>query len=185
MAEEVIIKESFMVSKWWVQLVRGIITAIFGLIAICMPMFTVGALVTLFGIFVLIFGLVAIIASIAGRKENWWVLLIEGLVAIIIGIVTFVYPGITLTILFMIVAIWALITGILELVAAFKLHDVLPGDWMLVLAGILSILFGLVVFLWFNVAVLALILLLGFYTLFFGVILIVLSFRLKSLQKKA
>jgi uncharacterized membrane protein HdeD (DUF308 family) len=184
MAEALAIKDSLLVRHWWVQLIRGILIILFGIIAIVWPIRTLEALILIFGIFALVFGVAALIFSIFA-KERWWALLIQGLVGIAIGLIALFMPDVTVVFVMFIIAIWAIIMGLLELASAIKLRKVITDDWLLVLAGILSILFGLIIFLWVEVALLAVMLFIGFYAILLGVILIILSIRLKDLQKKA
>lgn len=184
MADVVVVEKSFMVTRWWVHLIRGILAIIFGIIAISWPSITLEILVILFGVYAIVAGFIALVISIFGRGDRWWILLIEGLIGIAIGIIVFSWPIATVQFIMVLVALWAILMGVFELIAALKLREILPDDWLLALIGILSILFGVVVFIWMGAALMFLILLFGFYALFMGVMLTVLSFRLRTLQNK-
>jgi uncharacterized membrane protein HdeD (DUF308 family) len=185
MTEVVAVEESFPVAKWWVQLIRGLIILLFGMVALFWPLATLESLIWIFAIFAIIFGIFVFIASFFSGKDRWWGLLLEGLLGIAIGIIVLAWPGATLLVFLVILGIWAILNGLLELVMSYKLRKVIPDDWLLVLSGIISIIFGVMIFFWTVASVLVLVWFIAFYAIFFGVILIVLSMRLKQLQKKA
>jgi len=126
-----------LVRNWWMMLLRGIAGILFGLIAFFRPGIALGALVLLFGLYAIADGVLAIITAFQRRGgvlgDRWWVLLLEGLVGICAGVITLFYPGITAIVLLYLIAFWALVTGIFELVAAFRLRKVITNEWMLVL----------------------------------------------------
>jgi len=185
MAEALAIKNSFMVTRWWVQLVRGILAILFGIILIAWPLAAIETLVLIFGIWAIVFGVVAIIASIFSHQESWWALLVEGLISAAIGVLILFWPTVTILVLVVFLAFWALFTGIAELAMAVKMKGIIPNDWTLVLAGIFSILFGVLILFWTEAVLSVLVWFVGFYAMFFGIMMIVLSMKLKGLQKKA
>lgn len=171
---------------WWTVLVRGIVAVIFGILASTWPGLTIATFIMLFGAFVLVHGIMAVIASIAGRKdvEDWWLVLLEGIAGIIIGIMTFAWPAVTGLVLVYFIAAWALITGILEIYGAIKLRKVMEGEYMLIIAGIISVIFGVFVFARPGVGALAITWVIGVYAIVFGLLSIILSFRLRGWQSK-
>src|SRR5713101_8134071 len=130
---------------WWMLLIRGVVAVLFGLAAIVWPGPTVLVLVYLFGAFALIDGIVAVVVSLQERAivPRWWVLLIEGIVGILIGVLTFFSPIVVALALLYLIAIWAIVTGIMELVAAFWMGRALAFEWTLAIAGVLSIILGI------------------------------------------
>jgi uncharacterized membrane protein HdeD (DUF308 family) len=168
--------------NWWALVVRGIVAVIFGLCAIILPGLTVTALVLLFGAYVLVDGVFMIVAAFAGgeRTRHRWLLLFEGIVSIIAGILTFAWPGITTLVLLYFIAAWAIITGVAEVMAAVRLRREIANEWLLGLAGIASILFGVFAFIYPRSGALSLIWIIGIYALIFGILLILLGLRLHN-----
>jgi uncharacterized membrane protein HdeD (DUF308 family) len=168
--------------NWWMLVVRGVLAVLFGLAAFIWPSVTLGVLVLLFGAYAFVDGVFAIVAAFRDRdrSERWWVLLIEGLAGIVAGILTFLWPDITALVLLYLIAAWAVITGILEIVAAIRLRAELEGEWLLVLSGIASIIFGAILFVRPGAGALAVVWLIGAYAVVFGALLIALGIRLRS-----
>ncbi|MBE3559707.1 MAG: HdeD family acid-resistance protein [Ktedonobacteraceae bacterium] len=168
---------------WWSLLIRGIVAILFGLAALFWPRLTLLVLVTLFGAFALIDGIVAVFVSLQERETapRWWMLLLEGLAGIIIGLVTFFWPGITAFALLYLIAAWAIITGIFEIAAGFAMNRAFGFEWTLIIVGILSVLLG--IFLAFQpvAGLLAIVWVIGIYALIAGILLIVRAFQFRSL----
>jgi uncharacterized membrane protein HdeD (DUF308 family) len=137
-------------------------------------------------VFALIHGVVGVIGSIMNRRENgdWWLVLLEGVVSIIIGVMTFTWPGLTGLVLAYFIAAWALVTGILKIYGAIKLREVIRGEWLLIVSGIISLLFGIFVFARPLAGAVTIAWLIGVYAVVFGLLGIMLSFRVRSWQKK-
>ena len=127
--------------------------------------------------------MLAIIAGVraAERHERWWSPVLKGLAGIVAGVLAFVWPALTALALLYLIAAWAIVTGVLELVAAVHLHRA-HGEWLFVLNGILSVLFGLFVIVWPGAGVLTLLWMIGVYAIVFGVVLLVLAARLRNLH---
>lgn len=175
-----------MARNWWAVLIRGIVAVLFGLLALILPGLTLRVLIALFGAYVLVDGIFAIIAAVRAieqRRSFGW-LLFEGVVGIIAGVLTFFYPGLTALVLLYFIAAWAILTGIAEIVQAIELRRVIHNEWLLILGGIASILFGLLAFFLPGVTALTLIWLIGIYAIIFGVALIALSLRLRGMQHR-
>ncbi|HEU4584901.1 MAG TPA: HdeD family acid-resistance protein [Gemmatimonadaceae bacterium] len=171
--------------NWGWTLLRGVAALIFGVLTLFNPHVTLVALVILFGSYAVVDGIFTIVSAIANRhgERSWPALLLNGLVSLAIGIVTFVWPGITTLALLFLIAAWAVITGVLEIVTAIRLRSVLRGEWLLILAGALSVLFGILLFIAPGPGALAVVLWIGAYACVFGILLIVLAFRLRSWLK--
>jgi uncharacterized membrane protein HdeD (DUF308 family) len=168
--------------NWWALALRGIAAVLFGLAAFFLPGITLTVLILLFGAFALVDGAFAIVAALRTRRrdERWWVLLAEGVLGVLAGIVAFVWPGLTALALLYLVAAWAIVTGVLEIAAAVRLRRELEGEWVLIVGGVLSVIFGVLLAVLPGVGILALVWLIGAYAVAFGVLLIVLAFRVRN-----
>jgi len=169
--------------QWWVIALRGLFAVLFGVIALAWPGMTIAALVILFGIYVFIDGVVAIIAAwrMFGEHGRWWPAFIVGALGVIVGLFAFFAPTATATALVYLVAFWAIITGIFEIVAAMHLRRHMGGEWLLAVGGAISILLGVVLYTRPAIGLIAMSWIIAFYALFFGVLLLVLGFRMRSL----
>src|SRR5262249_54595737 len=152
-----------------------------------MPGVTLAVLVLLFGAYALVDGIFNVIAAISGRSgaQSWWMLLLEGLVSVAAGLVTFFMPGLTALTLVYIISAWAIITGVLEIVGAIRLRKVITNEWWLALSGVLSIAFGALIAYAPGAGALALVFWIGAYALVFGALLVGLGFRLRRRQSDA
>lgn len=165
--------------RWWMLLLRGILAIIFGLLAFTWPGLTVIILTALFAAYVLVDGVAALVIGIHSR---WWTLVVVGALGIIAGFVAFLYPGLTALTLLLIIAAWAIVRGIIEIVAAIQLRRVMANEWLFILGGICSVIFGLILFANPAVGALSVIWIIGVYAFVLGVLLIMLSFRVKRHQ---
>jgi uncharacterized membrane protein HdeD (DUF308 family) len=163
----------------WVAL-RGVVAIIFGVIAFFEPQSAFAALVLLFGAYAFVDGVFALISLFRGAgKDRFWVLVLEAVVGIGIGVLTIARPAATALALLYYVGIWAILTGVFELVAAIRLRKEIRGEFWLGLAGVLSIAFGILLFVVPGPAALALTIWIGAYAFIFGVMLLLLAFRLR------
>jgi uncharacterized membrane protein HdeD (DUF308 family) len=171
----------------WLLVARGIFAVIFGLVALFWPGITLTALVLLFGIYALMDGIFAIAAAITGAdpQARWWMLVLEGLAGIVVAAITFMWPGITALALLYLIAAWSIITGVLEIFAAVRLRKEIQGEWILVLSGIVSVLFGAYIAFLPGLGALAVVWLIGSFAIFFGVLMIALGWRLRKLHRAA
>jgi uncharacterized membrane protein HdeD (DUF308 family) len=173
--------------NWWVLVVRGVFALIFGIVAFLLPGATVFALVILFAAYMGVDGIMAIVLAIrrAQQRREWWPLVLEGIAGIGIAIITVIWPGVTALALLYLIAAWALVTGVMEIVAAIRLRKVIRGEFFLGLAGVASIAFGIIAILFPGEGALALVWLIGSYAILFGVLLIALGIRLRSFRGAA
>jgi uncharacterized membrane protein HdeD (DUF308 family) len=168
--------------SWWLVLLRGIFAILFGVLSFVWPGLTLLALVTLYGLYAIADGAVALYAALAGGApvSRWW-LLFAGLLGLGIGIVTLVWPGITALALLVCIATWALVRGIFEIVSAIQLRKVIDNEWWLIGSGMLSVLFGVVMLMAPGAGAIALVWVIGAYSIAFGCLLVGLALRLKSM----
>jgi len=168
--------------NWWLLALRGLVAVLFGVLAFVWPGATLITLVWLFGAFALVNGLLSLILAAKAPKGYPRIgsLILGGLLGILAGLLTFVMPGITALGLLMLIAAWAIVTGIMEVVAAIRLRKIIANEWLLILAGIASVAFGVILFLQPAAGALALIWWIGAWALIFGILLIVLAFRMRN-----
>jgi uncharacterized membrane protein HdeD (DUF308 family) len=171
--------------NWWVLLLRGIVAVLFGFLAISRPGITLAVLVLLFGIYAVVDGCFALFAAIGGwsHREDRWLLLLEGFIGIGAGILTLRAPGITTVALLFFVAAWALATGVLRIVAAIRLRKEITGEYWLALSGIASVVFAFLVMMNPAAGALAIAWLIGWYALFLGATLVMLSIKLHKMRR--
>lgn len=170
--------------NWDLVLISGILGIIFGTATLFMPGITLIVLVALFGTYALISGVMNVVVAIKDRKGNddWWLLLLYGLVSIAAGMLTFVYPGITAEVLFYVIVAWAIASGVVEIILAIQLRREIDNEWLLALSGILSIALGIVLVSQPAAGLLAVLWMIGGYAIVSGTMLIVLSFRLRKFE---
>jgi uncharacterized membrane protein HdeD (DUF308 family) len=173
-----------LVQNWWLFLLRGILGIIFGLIALIFPGPTMLSLVLLFSAYMLVDGIFAIVSAVRAirrREDRWGLLIVEGLLNIAVGILAFLWPGITVIAFVILVAAWAIVSGGLMTAAGFRLN-VDHGRWWLILGGLLSIAFGVLLIIAPLIGAVVLTWWIGAYAIAFGVALIIFSFKLRSRQ---
>jgi uncharacterized membrane protein HdeD (DUF308 family) len=172
---------SVLAQNWWAVALRGVFGILFGLIALFSPGATILALVLLFAAYLLADGVFGIVAAVraASKHQRWGLLLLEGVVNIAVGVLALIWPGLTALAFVLMVAAWSLVTGGLMIAAAFKLHPEY-GRWWLVLGGALSILFGVLLVIAPLAGLVVLTWWMGAYALVFGIMLLVLAFRLRA-----
>ena len=168
-------------SNWWLEVLRGVAAIIFGILAFAWPGITLLTLVLFWGAFALVDGVLALAAAVMGGNPapRWW-LAIVGVAGVVAGILTFVWPGITALVLLVFIAAWAIVLGVFEIVGAIRLRKEIEGEWFLILNGVLSVLFG-VVLLWRpGVGALAVIWIIGAYAIILGVIYVAFGLKLRK-----
>lgn len=169
---------------WWAVALRGVAAIIFGLIAIAWPGLTLFWLILVFGAYAIVDGVIEVYAAFVDRARNgdrWWVGVLEGIVSVAAGLIAWIWPGLTALALLYLIAAWAVVTGIMEIMLAIEYRRAIQGEWMMVLGGLLSIAFGLVLFVYPRSGALSMIWVIGIYAIIFGIALIVLGFRLRGL----
>jgi uncharacterized membrane protein HdeD (DUF308 family) len=171
--------------NWWLLALRGLAAIIFGVLAFVWPAATIAALVILFGAYAVADGILAIAAALSnvvGQQRRWSILL-QGVVSLVIGIATFVWPNVTGLTLLYLIAVWAITTGILGIVVAIELRRELSNEWLLVLSGIASIVFGVLVIVFPGAGALSVLWMIAAYAVVIGVLLLGLSLRVRNLRK--
>jgi len=171
---------------WWMLLLRGVIAILFAIMCWTRPGISLAALMWVFAAYTLADGILSVVTAISGRKEHefWWVLLIQGIIGVGVGLMTFAAPGVTALIFLFYIAIWAMTKGVLEIVAAIRLRKEIEGEWLLILGGLVSVLFGLALMAHPGAGALTMLWLVAAYAFIFGLILIVLAFRVRAFGKQ-
>ena len=171
---------------WSFLLFRGIAAIAFGLLTWVWPGISLTALVLLFGFYALVDGLLAVWAAIAGRgaSEYWWVLLLGGFVGIGVGLLAFTHQDLTALALLFYIAVWAIATGVLEIFAAIRVRKEVTGEWRLILAGLVSVAFGAFLLARPNAGALTVLWVIATYAIFFGILLVMLAFKVRSFSKQ-
>jgi uncharacterized membrane protein HdeD (DUF308 family) len=177
--------ESLVSQFWWTLLLRGAVAILFGVLTFVWPGVTLAALVLLFGAYALVDGIAAIILGIKeyGDRERWWATLVGGIISAGAGLFTFMMPGITALALLSLIAFWAILRGVFDIVAAIRLRHAIEGEWLLGLAGALSIAFGLTMLMFPRAGALAVIWWIGAFAIVLGAMWIALGLRLHGIAR--
>jgi uncharacterized membrane protein HdeD (DUF308 family) len=171
----------------WSLILRGILAIAFGILVWVWPRITLVVLIILFGIFAVVSGIFALAAAYQAFRAGlrWWLLAVSGVACLIAGIAAFVWPHETALILLYVIAVWAIVTGVAEIAAAFSAGRTSFDEWLLVPGGVLSIIFGIVLFVFPGVGLLALVWLIGIYAILYGISLISSAFSIARIQRAA
>jgi uncharacterized membrane protein HdeD (DUF308 family) len=163
-------------------LIRGLVAVVIGILAMAWPGITMAAIVGIFGLYAVIDGITSLMLGLTRTRTHGrsWAVVVQGVIGILAGIVTFVWPGITAFALVMFIGAWGIVTGVFEIVAAIRLRRVIKGEWLLALSGIISVLFGFLVFAFPAAGAVGIAWVLGIYAVTAGLVLIALGVRLRS-----
>jgi uncharacterized membrane protein HdeD (DUF308 family) len=172
--------------NWWAIVLRGLCAVLFGVGAFAWPGITLAVLVLLYGAYALVEGVLAVAWALVGRHAGAfpWGVLLAGLAGMAIGVVTFMSPGLTALALLYLIATWAIIRGVFEIIAAFHLRKELENEWLLALSGLLSVVLGVILIVVPGAGVLAVLWWIGAFAIVFGVLTIILGFRLKGVRDR-
>jgi uncharacterized membrane protein HdeD (DUF308 family) len=175
-----------LVRNWPLVALRGVAALLFGLMTMFQPGIGLAALVLLFGAYALADGILGVVLVVMHRngERHWAAMLIGSILSIGAGVLTFFFPGITALSLLFLIAAWAIVMGVAQIVTAVRLRKVITGEWVLILAGLLSAAFGVLLALFPGPGALAVVLWIGAYAFVSGILLIVLSFRLRSWARR-
>ena len=171
---------------WWITLFRGVLWILFGIFMFVQPGISILALTLTFGAFALVDGIVSVASAIGGRETNdsWWILLIRGLAAFCVGLLTFFTPQMTAVALLVWIAVWAVATGLLEIMAAVRLRKEIQDEFGLALAGLVSVAFGVFLLVRPGVGALAVVWAIAVYALTFGMVLVSMAFETRRFARR-
>jgi uncharacterized membrane protein HdeD (DUF308 family) len=172
---------------WWVFLIRGLASIVFGVLAYGWPALTLQILVLLFGAYALIDGMLTLYTTLtAGNApDNRPLLALEGIAGIVFGSMVLAWPQISAVVLLFLIAGWAILTGIIKIMLAIRLRHEIEGEWGLILAGFASLSFGAIAFIYPASGALVLIFFIAAYAIVYGLALIALAWRMRTLSKAA
>jgi uncharacterized membrane protein HdeD (DUF308 family) len=171
---------------WWVLLLRGAVAIAFGIVALTYPGLTLASLVLYFAAFAFVDGVATVFHAFGGRNEieSWWVLLLEGLLGIAFGVITYQAPAITTLVLLLYIGFWAMGTGLLRIILAVRLRHEIEGEWWMALGGLASILFGAIMIARPGEGAIAALTVIGAWSIVTGFSLVFLAFRVRSVRRK-
>lgn len=173
--------------NWWMLALRGLVAVLFGVFAFAWPKMALLTLVMLFGTYALVDGILALVTAFRAPKgyPRFGRLIFHGVLGIVAGVLAFAWPGITAMALLFMIAGWAILTGLMEITEAVELRKVLAHEWMLIAAGIVSVLFGIALLARPVVGALAVLWLIGAFAIVFGLLCLALSFRVRRWEHPA
>ena len=177
--------EDLISRTWWVLALQGACALAFGILALLWPDITLLWLVALFAAYALIAGVMTVVGVVRNRRreEYWWLLLLLGLSSIAAGVIAVLHPDLTALVLVLLMGANALVNGVLHIALAIQLRKVIRGEWLMVSAGIVSIVFGILVFLFPGAGALALVWLISAYAILIGILLLAVALRARALAK--
>jgi uncharacterized membrane protein HdeD (DUF308 family) len=172
---------------WWTFLLRGLLAIAFGVLVFLAPGMGIAVLVGLFAAWAAIDGVTSLVAGFQGRatNRNWWLGVLEGLAGIAAAIIALLFPAYAATVLVLLIAAWAVVTGVIEIVAAIRLREQIRGELWLALAGIASVLAGIGMFFFPAAGALTILWLIGSFAILFGILLSALGWRLRHVNEMA
>lgn len=175
----------FFISHWWAVVLRGLLALGLGLVFIMMPGKSLLTIVSLVGLLMVLDGVIAAIMGLVSvhKNERWWVLLVQGVLGVLLGMILFNWPKVTVGLLFFILAIWIIFSGILTMVLAVAMRRESYGNWTVMAIGVIGILFGLLLFSYPTQSVQVVVVLFGIYTLISGIMGIAYGMDLRRIGK--
>jgi uncharacterized membrane protein HdeD (DUF308 family) len=172
-----------MADNWWLLLLRGIAAITFGILAFLWPVLTLLTLTLLWGAYAVADGVFALWGAISGQGgttgSRVW-LAIVGIAGVLAGLLAFAWPGVTALVLLLFIAIWAIVIGVMQIWGAIQLRKEIEGEWLLILSGLLSVAFGVLLLVQPGTGALAVVWLIGWYAILAGCLYIALALRLKK-----
>jgi uncharacterized membrane protein HdeD (DUF308 family) len=172
--------------NWWLLALRGVAGILFGIGAFVWPGATLAVLILVFGAYVFVDGIFAVVAGIGMRRQLslWWLVVVEGVAGIILGVLTFRSPDTTALVLLTFIAAWSIVTGIFEIATALRIRTMIENEWLMILSGVVSIIFGILLLAQPGAGEIAIVWLLGAYALLFGILTLMLAFRLRGMRER-
>lgn len=169
---------------WWSLVIRGVLAIVFGIVAFIYTGQTLLSLVLVFGVFAVLSGIASLVAAVRAGEvhQRWGWLAVSGLLSIAAGVMTFVWPGITALAFVLLVAAWAIFTGVMEITFALALPETLAHPWLMGFSGLLSVVLGIVLAVWPRAGAVSLTWLVGIYAIAYGATLLYYAYRTRGVQ---
>ena len=172
----------YITGRWWLLLVRGIISILFGIIALLMPGITFLSLAILWGVYAVFDG---ILGLYIGIKQKWGQMSFYGVISLLAGVIAIIWPQVAGLTVVLLLGIFLIIRGVTEIAAAIRLRKEIDNEWMLIFGGILSVIAGLIMCFMPSVGVVYIAWMIGFFGILFGILQISLAMRLRRLHHRA
>lgn len=170
--------------RWHLVVLRGVVAILFGIIAIAWPEITVLALALLWGVYLLMDGIASIVMGMGRGTDRMYMILI-GVLGVVAGVLSLVWPQITVVVLLVLIAVWAIVAGILQIAAAIRLRKVINNEWFLAITGAVMLILGLLLIVQPAEGAIGLLIAIATFAIAWGVVLVVLGLRLRQLRDRA
>jgi uncharacterized membrane protein HdeD (DUF308 family) len=173
--------------NWWALALRGLFAVLFGIATFVWPGMALTFLIALFAIYAILDGIFSLMAGVwaAEAHMRWWPFVLSGLASLLTGILAIAWPGVTALVLLYFIAAWAILTGAFTIAAAVRMRKEIDNEWLLIITGALSVIFGLLLYASPGSGILTLLWILGAFALVIGALQLALAFRLRSLAGPA
>lgn len=168
--------------RWQLIVLRGVVAVLFGIVAIAWPEITVLSLAILFGVYTLLDGVTSITMGFGHNSTDRVYLITLGVLGVVAGLISLIWPAITVIVLLLIIAVWAIVAGVMQIAAAIRLRKVIRNEWFLALSGAVALVLGLLLIVQPGEGAIALLVAIATFALVWGITLIVLGFRIRSLR---
>lgn len=168
--------------NWWLIAVRGVLAILFGLLALFSPMIVIFSLMTFFAFFLVLSGFFLITLAFLGEVENRWLRVLEALLFIATGAVILINPASAVSWIMILIAAWAIVSGIFQVMGAIRLRKVIRNEWYMIFGGVISIIFGIVIATNLIAGAAAITMVFGIYALVVGIFTLILAFRIKNFK---
>jgi uncharacterized membrane protein HdeD (DUF308 family) len=170
---------------WWSLLIRGIVAILFGIVLFIWPDVALESLIIVFGIFAIVDGILSIVSALMEREgDRWWLVLLFGIVGIIAGLIAIFATGLTAVTLFYLIAAYAIVGGIIEIFTAIEVRKAIEDEWLYIIQGVLSVIFGFLLIRYPALGIFALVAMISVFAMFQGVIWIIMAFRVRDIKSK-
>lgn len=170
--------------RWHLVVLRGVVAILFGIVAIAWPEITVLALALLWGVYLLMDGVASIVMGMGRGTDRMYMILI-GILGVAAGVISLVWPQITVVVLLVLIAVWAIVAGALQIAAAIRLRKVIRNEWFLAITGAVMMVLGLLLIVQPTEGAIGLLIAIATFAIAWGVVLVVLGLRLRQLRDRA